>query len=131
MTRFGRSPTAAEISEALALDVDQVVEAMALEDTCHPRSLDGILESVERERSPAMEECLGEEDPELARVEDRIALSQALEELDPQLRRILRLRYNGNLTQQEAAQQLGISQMQVSRLERRALAQMRTQMAAA
>src|SRR5207244_2535510 len=111
-------------------DVEDVVEAMAMEDTCHPSSFDQVPPGVEEDRSALSEEFLGAEDPELARVEERIGWRQVLNHLDPRLREVIELRFYQNLSQEKAAGRLGVSQMQVSRLERRALDRLRCQVAA-
>jgi RNA polymerase sigma-B factor len=121
----GQVPGLAEVAAALGLELDDVVDAMATEDMFYPRSLDGIMESIEHGQSPALEEHLGVEDPALVRVEDRIAWRQELEGLEPRYKEVIQLRYFGSLSQVEVARRLGVSQMQVSRLERRALAQLR------
>jgi RNA polymerase sigma-B factor len=129
--KFGHSPTLAELADALNVELDQVVEAMAIEETCHPHSLDRLLPVGEQGEPVPLEECLGAEDPELARAEQRILWSQVLGKLEPQLRQVVALRYYQNLTQQETSHRLGVSQMQVSRLERRAIERLRVQMAVA
>jgi RNA polymerase sigma-B factor len=113
------------VAAALGVDRERVTEAMALEDLCHPRSLDGPGDGSDEEGSVPLREMVGGEDPALARVEDRIAWEQVLRGLDPQLRRVISLRYYRSFTQQETARRLGVSQMQISRLERRALDQLR------
>jgi RNA polymerase sigma-B factor len=123
--RSGRSPTVTAIAAALGVEIDRVLDAMAMEDTCHPSSLDGLQETTEREASAALHRCLGRDDPELARVEERLAWTGALDTLPPPLRSVIELRYYEDLTQSEIARRLGISQMQVSRLERRALEKLR------
>ena len=73
---------------------------------------------------------LGAEDPALPRMESRVAWEQVLSLLDGSLRRVIELRYFQELTQRETAEELGVSQMQVSRLERRALERLRRHAAA-
>jgi RNA polymerase sigma-B factor len=126
--QMGLEPSLVEIANDLGVDLKQVVEAMAMEDTCHPSSLDRMLPGHEDDR--LLEELLGAEDPELARVEERVGWKQALERLDPRLRQVIELRYYQNLSQEKAAGRLGVSQMQVSRLERRAIDRLRCQVAA-
>jgi RNA polymerase sigma-B factor len=125
----GSSPTLAEIAADLEVELDQVVEAMAVDETCHPCSLDGLVPSRTQNQLVALEEFLGTEDAELQKTEERIAWTQALAELTPRLEQVMKLRYYENLSQQEAARRLGVSQMQVSRLERRALEYLRSQVA--
>jgi RNA polymerase sigma-B factor len=127
--RFGRSPTLTEIAAALGTPLDRVVGSMTIEETCHPYSLDDLLPSRENQPPLALQECLGAEDPELETVEDRIVWGQVLNQLDPRLKKVMRLRYYDNLSQQETARRLGVSQMQISRLERRALDHLRSQVA--
>ncbi|MBI3910055.1 MAG: sigma-70 family RNA polymerase sigma factor [Armatimonadetes bacterium] len=125
--RIRRTPAIPELASALSVEPDQVTEALAIEEACHPYSLDGLMESLERDQPVVLEECLGVEDPGLAQIEAQVAWSQAVNELDPPLKEIIELRYYRNLTQREAARRLGVSQMHVSRLERRALDRLRCQ----
>lgn len=128
--KCGCNPSLAEIARDLGVDLEHVVEAMALEDACHPSSLDQGLPGRGEDRSRLAEELLGAEDPELARVEERIGWRQVLDHLDPRLRQVIELRFYQNLSQEKAARRLGVSQMQVSRLERRAIDRLRCQVAA-
>lgn len=120
--RLGRSPSMDEIAAALGISLDQVVEALAIEETCHPYSLDSPLPSTADNGPLLFEECLGAADPELERVEEEVAWQQELGTLGPQLRKVLQLRYYGNLSQRETAERMGVSQMHVSRLESQAAA---------
>jgi RNA polymerase sigma-B factor len=128
--QLGHSPTLSEVADALGVELERVVEAMALEEICAPRSLDEVMESLEHGQALTLEEQVGVPDPELARVEERIAWGQVLAELEPRIRKLLELRFYDNLSQNETGQRLGISQMQVSRLERRALEKLRERFAA-
>jgi RNA polymerase sigma-B factor len=122
----GTVPTLAEVAAALGAELDRVVEAMALEDVCVPCSLTGW-PLTESDQNLALEDCLGTEDPEMARVEARVAWGDVLKELDPDLKQVIMLRYYQDITQRDAAARLGVSQMQISRLERRALDRLRKQ----
>ena len=123
--RSGRPATLAEIAAALDKDLDRVVEAIAMQEVCSPRSLDAY--RTDDEGNPFVDGRLspGAVDEKLEDAAPRIAWQQILERLQPPLRRVIELRYFGNLSQREAALQLGVSQMQVSRLEHRALAHLR------
>jgi RNA polymerase sigma-B factor len=127
----GQEATLADIARDLGVEPEHVVEAMALEEICHPSSLDQNSRCHEDEPPGQKEEILGAADPELERVEERIGWKQALAHLDPRLRKVIELRFYQNLSQQKAAARLGVSQMQVSRLERRALDRLRNQVAIA
>ena len=72
----------------------------------------------------------GAEDADLGRVEWSVALSQVLHELDPASKRLLHLRFVDELTQTQIAGLLGVSQIQVSRLLRRLMNQLRAVIAA-
>jgi RNA polymerase sigma-B factor len=117
----GCPPSLAEVAAALNIDLDTVVEAMAVDDTCRPCSLNRLMLHSEQDQAATLEECVGAPDPELERVEERVSCSQMLRVLAPKLEEVLRLRYQDNLSQKEVAHRLGVSQMQISRLERRAL----------
>jgi RNA polymerase sigma-B factor len=71
-------------------------------------------------------ESLGGHDPEMARAEQRAVLAPMLDQLPMRQRQIVHLRFFEGLTQSEIARRLGISQMQVSRLLTRSVAQMRS-----
>jgi RNA polymerase sigma-B factor len=73
-------------------------------------------------------ETIGAEDEEFERTDDRTSLEPALERLPPREREILRMRFEDGLTQTQIADQVGISQMHVSRLIRRSLDRMRDQL---
>ena len=77
------------------------------------------------DESPAVADTLGSEDEALEGVEYRESLKPLLEDLPPREKRILLLRFFGNMTQSQIAQEVGISQMHVSRLLARTLAQLR------
>jgi len=121
----GHAPTLSEVAEALGVELDHVVEAMAVDDVCVPCSLDTPTSIYDPESPWSLAEHIGGEDPELGRLEERLTWERLLEALDPRLRRIVELRYYRDQTQREVARSLGVSQMQVSRLERRAIAGLR------
>jgi RNA polymerase sigma factor (sigma-70 family) len=75
--------------------------------------------------SPALADTLGAQEEALEGVEYRQSLKPLLEDLPPRERRILLLRFFANMTQSQIAQEVGISQMHVSRLLARTLAQLR------
>jgi RNA polymerase sigma-B factor len=77
------------------------------------------------EDSPAVADTLGVEDESLEGVEYRESLKPLLDQLPPREKRILLLRFFGNMTQSQIAADLGISQMHVSRLLARTLTQLR------
>jgi RNA polymerase sigma-B factor len=118
---LGRAPTVAEVAEYLGSTVELVLEAREATEACRVASLDGLREDDE----PPLEERIPDEEPGFDRVEHSATLATLLERLPKRERRILCLRYGAELTQSEVGALVGVSQMQVSRLERSALAALR------
>lgn len=127
--RLGRTPTPAELSAHLEVKEEEVRQALALDEANHPLSLDGEFEAADADRPSVLEHCLGTEDHALCDTEDRVSVDQALRRLSAPLREIISLRYLKELSQREVARRLGLSQMQVSRMEKCALEQLRHQFA--
>ena len=120
----GRSPTVAELAKHLEIGEDEVLEGLESANAYATISLDATGDAGDDD-SPAMMDTLGTEDEALEGVEYREALKPLLAALSPRERRILLLRFFRNMTQSEIAEEIGISQMHVSRLLARTLAQLR------
>ncbi|MET8077134.1 RNA polymerase sigma factor SigF [Streptomyces sp. NPDC005303] len=120
--RHGRSPTVHELAEKLAISEEEVLEGLESANAYSTLSLD--VPDTDDE-SPAVADTLGAYDEALEGVEYRESLKPLLEDLPPREKRILLLRFFGNMTQSQIAQEVGISQMHVSRLLARTLAQLR------
>ncbi|QBJ92282.1 RNA polymerase sigma factor SigF [Streptomyces seoulensis] len=118
----GRSPTVHELAQKLAISEEEVLEGLESANAYSTLSLD--VPDTDDE-SPAVADTLGAEDEALEGVEYRESLKPLLEDLPPREKRILLLRFFGNMTQSQIAQEVGISQMHVSRLLARTLAQLR------
>ena len=114
---LGRSPTIAELAKHLGATREEVIEACEVA-AC--RNADSLDEPAGDDSAEPVER-LGDEDAGYELVEDRATIAPLLRELRPREREILRLRFGAELTQREIADQLGISQMHVSRLIRRSL----------
>ena len=114
---FGREPALSELSETTGLTPEEIARTEIATDTP---------ESLQRETADGLtlEGMLGTEAPEETMVE-RIALRQAVDALPEKERMTILLRYFKGLTQQQAARILGVSQVQISRLERRGLQRLR------
>ncbi|MDJ0379263.1 RNA polymerase sigma factor SigF [Streptomyces sp. G-G2] len=117
-----RSPTVHELAERLGISEEEVLEGLESANAYSTLSLD--VPDTDDE-SPAVADTLGSEDEALEGVEYRESLKPLLEGLPPREKRILLLRFFGNMTQSQIAQEVGISQMHVSRLLARTLAQLR------
>lgn len=115
--RLGRSPTVPEVAVEAGLAEDDVLDALAAEVARRTVPLAGPGPGPEDD--PAAQ--VGEEDPGFDLAETRADLAEGLERLPPRERAIVHLRFAQDLTQSEIGHRLGISQMHVSRLLRRAL----------
>ncbi len=122
---LGRPPTVAEIAAELDAAPEQVLEALEAGSAYAPMSLSAS-PSAEGDLDPL--EALGSEDKAFERSEDRVTLEPALRGLPDREREILRKRVEEGLTQTQIAEQIGISQMHVSRLIRKSLARIRDEL---
>lgn len=119
-TTLARTPTAADIAEATGLALEDVIEALDAGASYTPVALDAPQAGGDPE-SRCLGESLGAEDPNYELVELGGAIGPAFRKLPPRERAIVQLRFFEDLTQTEIAERVGISQMHVSRLLRRAL----------
>jgi len=114
----GRSPRPRELAEHLGVDLDDVIEALATDGCFSPASLD---RQVGDATSPTLGETLDEEADDLAAADARLTLAPLIRRLCERDRRILDLRFFHDATQQEIADDIGVTQMHVSRLLTRIL----------
>jgi RNA polymerase sigma-B factor len=121
---LGRSPTVADVAAHLGISEEEILEGLEGGRAYNATSLST---PVNKEGTHELADTLGSEDAEFELTELRIALGPALANLTHREQKILTLRFYGNLTQTEIADQIGISQMHVSRLLARALAKLRAQ----
>jgi RNA polymerase sigma-B factor len=121
--RLGRAPTVAELAAHLQMSEEEVLEGLESANAYSTVSLDAP--DSGDEDAPAVAESLGMLDDALEGVEYRESLKPLLERLPPREKKILMLRFFGNMTQSQIATELGISQMHGSRLLARTLAQLR------
>jgi RNA polymerase sigma-B factor len=121
----GRAPSVGELAEYLEIDSEQVLDAMAASQAYGALSLDAPRSSMTGEPATTYAELLGDTDEGYELVEDRVTIKRALEHIPPRERAVLELRFVEDLTQSEIAERIGVSQMQVSRLLRHALEQLR------
>ena len=125
-TELGRSPSAAEVADALGQSVEYVLAAREAGLAYHSDSLDRPLRADDADGAATIGDRLGAEDAGLRRVEDGILFDQlATVALSARDREILRLRFQEDLLQREIAERVGVSQMQVSRILRDALRRLR------
>ena len=120
--QVGRPPTVAEVAEHLGVSDEEVIEGL---EGARAYQADSLAKPVGDDGSTELGDSLGSEDAGYELTELRLALRPAMAALDEREQRILSLRFYGNLTQAQIAEQLGISQMHVSRLLARSLATLR------
>ncbi len=119
-TELGRPPTAQELAVKLDRDVEDVLEAREALRAMRPASLDRPSQAGEDEDDTPMAR-IGGIDPGYERTDEAVTIGRLVKDLPERERRILALRFSGDLTQSEIGEELGISQMHVSRLLRRTI----------
>jgi RNA polymerase sigma-B factor len=121
--QLDRSPTTQELATAAGLDDEQVLEALQAR-----RGRSAIsLQTPQGDASDAMTlgDTIGSEDPDIERAEQRAALDDLLKTVPSRAREMVRLRFEEDLTQAEIGAIFGVSQMQVSRILRQTIEQLR------
>ena len=125
---LGRAPRPSEIAARLQCSTEDVLEGIEASAAYRSTSLDEVLTGDDSSGHTAAD-ALGQADQALDQVEYRESVRPLLESLPERERTILLLRFFGNLTQTQIAQQVGISQMHVSRLLAQTLAALRDNLA--
>jgi RNA polymerase sigma-B factor len=122
--RLGRSPTADELALYMEVSVEQVIDGLEAAAAHHATSLEEPHDELDGE-SQSLSDVLGDNDPRFEQIDASLTIATAAQQLSEQERRVLELRFGGELTQSEIAKRIGVSQMQVSRILRRALTRLR------
>ena len=119
---LGRSPSLAEVADAVGQPVEHVIAAREAALAYRCDSIDRPLRGDDADGGATLADLLGEPDDELSRVETGVMLDQLAEvTLSERDRVVLRLRFEHDLLQREIADRIGVSQMQVSRILRDAM----------
>ena len=121
--QLGRSPTPSELAERLSCTVEEIVEGIESGNAYSTLSLDAG--SEHEDGSSSMLDAIGVEDINLEHVEIRESIKPLLDRLEPREKKILLLRFFKNMTQSQIAEEIGVSQMHVSRLLNRTLESLR------
>ena len=119
-----RAPTVREAAARSEISEEEAVEALRALQASRTVSLDAPMRGEDGEAPPVVE-AIGSRDPRLESVESDLTVHRAMEVLDERERRCVRLRFAADLTQEEIADEVGVSQVHVSRILRRALDKMR------
>jgi RNA polymerase sigma-B factor len=123
--RLGRSPSAGELAEELQLTSEEVLEAMEAASAYDAISLEEQRSDSSDSAEPTFADSLGTDEERYELVEYGATIAPTMRALSERERLILHLRFVEDLTQSEIADRIGVSQMHVSRLIRRALARLR------
>lgn len=125
LAELGRQPTMTEVADALGVPVDDLLLA---QDALHARETSS-LDALGRDGAPPSDH-VGADDPAFDRVEDRTTLAAAMATLNDASRELVRLYYFEGRNQSQIAEEMGVSQMQVSRLLSAVINRLRQQVAA-
>lgn len=122
--KLGRSPTIAELAEALEVETDDVLEAL---EAGGARSAGAITHTSEDGSEVDADAVLSVAEPGFVRTDDRLLVAELLDTLDPRSREVIELRFFHRLGQEEIAARIGVSQSYLSRMLRKILMQLRDQ----
>ena len=120
---LGRSPTPRELAEAIGCTVEEILEGLESSNAYSTLSLDATDDGDDS--TATMLDAIGVDDEGLEHVEIRESIKPLLDRLEPREKKILLLRFFKNMTQSQIAEEIGVSQMHVSRLLARALGTLR------
>jgi RNA polymerase sigma-B factor len=119
-TTRGHPPTVPELAEYLRLSIEEVLEALETSAARHSVSLDAP-HTDDDGSVDTLSSSFGEEDARFEQIDEGLTMASAVKQLSLHEREILHLRFVQDLTQTQIAERIGVSQMQVSRILRRAL----------
>ncbi len=122
----GHAPTVNQLAVYLELDAEEVIDALIAIQGYRTLSLDAPRPGEQDETTMSYGDSVGDEDERYELVELDATVTAVLDHIPPRERRILHMRFVEDLTQTEIAARMGISQMQVSRLLRRSLEELRS-----
>lgn len=123
---LGRAPTAAEIASRVGVTESDVLEALEMQRSSKPTSLDA---PIDNDSGAASTQSIGDEDPRFGQSEDRDLVQRLLNALPERERNIFVMRFYAEMSQSDIAKEIGLSQMHVSRLLAKSMQHLRTLMA--
>ncbi|KIL52213.1 RNA polymerase sigma factor SigB [Jeotgalibacillus soli] len=124
-TTLQRSPKVSEIADHLEVSEEEVLEAMEMGKSYQALSVDHSIEADSDGSTVTLLDIVGSLDDNYEKTDQRLVLDKVLHVLSDREKQIIQYTYLENLSQKEAGEQLGISQMHVSRLQRRAIKKLR------
>ena len=123
--KLGHIPTVTEIAQDTGFSVEEVVETFQVARYGKPLSLDAPYQDDDGEDVSYIQDYLEGKDPDMEGLADRLDLETALGGIDSREQAIIYLKFYGGLSQSVISQRLGISQVHVSRLQRKALSKLK------
>ena len=122
-----RPPTVRELSEKLEVSEDEILEALESGRAYQAYSLDSETQEYDEGDTSQYEKYLGDEEQGYEMFENSGVLEKVMEDLSPREREVIKKRFVQEITQKEVAEELGISQMTVSRIEKAMREKFRTE----
>jgi RNA polymerase sigma-B factor len=122
---LGRAPSVDEVARALDVEAEDVLEAMQAATAYRATSLDTPRASGDQEPGASLGDTVGRTEDGYHRAEQRALLADLMRSLSDREREVIRLRFEADLTQAQIGEIVGVSQMQVSRVLRHAIAKLR------
>jgi len=122
---LGRQPLVDEVAHAIDAEPEDVLEAMQASSAYRATSLQTPRAGGDEEAGDTLADSVGTIDDGFARAEQRAVLDALMRSLTPREREVVRLRFEEDLTQAAIGERIGVSQMQVSRVLRQAMARLR------
>lgn len=123
--RLKKNPSIDEIADLLEVSSEEVIEAIDASQVYSPQSIDKNLDSSSEDREVSFADLLGEEDSNYKLIEDMDFIKKAMENFSDIEKKIVFYRYFEKMTQIEIADKLEVSQMTVSRLEKKVIKKFR------
>jgi RNA polymerase sigma-B factor len=122
-----RQPSVPELARHLGISEESALEALQAAGAYHATSLDVPRGGSDQDNagSDTLADTISDDDGSYDRAEDRATIDQLMRSITPREREVLRLRFEQDMTQAEIGDVIGVSQMQVSRLIRQAVARLR------
>lgn len=124
-TELQRSPQVEEIAEYLDVSEEEILETMEMGKSYQALSVDRSIEADDEGSAVTLLDLVGSVETGYEQTDQQLLLEKAFQVLTEREKQILQLTYFENMSQKETGEQLGISQMHVSRLQRRALQKLR------
>lgn len=123
-----KSPTVDDIAEYLKCTSEEVLEAMEASKVYTPKSLDVSIDSNGEDKDLSLSQLIGEDDKYFAKIENKDFLLKVIDEFDSREKKVLKERYLKNKTQIDIANDMGVSQMTVSRIEKKIIKKFRSEL---